>query len=307
MGLLGGGQSSYFGGAGTNPATAGGGLLGGSGIGLPSLASTPSTPLTSPPATPSAPATSPSAPPDLSTGNNGQVYTVSRIVTETASSSSTPTSAPAHTKSFLENKPLSGTIFGLLGLVVLVLIIVLATCIFRRRRRNRLLDDAVSFDPRLLAAATDHYDGSEKGQSSHGHSSNPSLGTLGSGRAQGYGTTYNAEPFQYPAYYSGAPQPPQQHPDFYGAPQPSQQQFAAHQQPYYSTYAPPMAAEPPAPAPAGLSPAPVTRHRAQHSIPRVPVPAELPEEFGSSEEDSRSVESPKTLQVRATHSPANSV
>ncbi|KAJ7179262.1 hypothetical protein C8R46DRAFT_633634 [Mycena filopes] len=261
-------------------------------------ASTPSAPPpSSPPSstpTPSAPATSASALPEVSTGSNGQVYTVSNIILETASSSSTPTSAP-HSESFLQNKALSGSVFGVLGLLVLVLIVVLVTFVFRRRRRNRLLDDAVSFDPRLLAAA-DRYDGSEKG-----HSANPSLGTLGSSAqpAQGYGTTYSAEPFQFyggaqPAYY-GASQPPQQHPGFYGAPQAPQQQaeYPGASQAYYSPYVPPMAAEP---TPASLSPAPVTQHRAQHSIPRIPVPVDLPEEFGSSEE-SHSVESPKTLKV----------
>lgn len=254
-----------------------------------------------PPATPSTPT---SALPDVTTDSAGVRHTVSNTVFVTGSAAS-QSSTPVHSTSFLENKPLSGAVFGLAGLVGLVLIVFLVSFFLRRRRRNRLLDDAVSFDPSLLAPA-DRYDGSEKG-----HSSNESLGTTGSGRPMpGYGTTYNPEPAQY-AYgggsqqpYYGAPQPAQ-HPEYYGAPQPAQHQeyYGAPQQtqqPYYSPYVPPMADAPPHTL-AGTTPA--THKRAQHSIPRVPVPAQpLPEEFGSSEQDRRtSVEESdfwaKTLKV----------
>lgn len=52
-------------------------------------------------------------------------------------------------KSFLENKPLSGTIFGLIGLVVLIALVVFITGYVRRRSRNRLHDDAagISWNP----------------------------------------------------------------------------------------------------------------------------------------------------------------
>ncbi|KAJ6539209.1 hypothetical protein B0H19DRAFT_1177714 [Mycena capillaripes] len=257
----------------------------------PPPTSTPTPTPTPPPAAPSNPSL---ALPDVTTDSAGGRHTVSNTVFVTGSTAS-QSSTPAHNTSFLENKPLSGAVFGLAGLVGLVLIVFLVSFFLRRRRRNRLLDDAVSFDPTLLAAA-DRYDGSEKG-----HSSNASLGTTGSGRPMpGYGTTYNAEPAQY-AYgggsqqpYYGAPQPAQ-HQEYYGAPQ-------QMQQPYYSTYVPPMADAPPHTL-AGTTPA--THKRAQHSIPRVPVPAQpLPQEFGSSEQDRRtSVEESefwaKTLKVSA--------
>ncbi|KAF8192597.1 hypothetical protein BJ912DRAFT_267321 [Pholiota molesta] len=72
-------------------------------------------------------------------------------VTETASASST-TSSPSTTavvtnQSFLENKAGSGVVFGLVGLVGLVLIIMGATFFIRRRRSNKLLKEALSFDP----------------------------------------------------------------------------------------------------------------------------------------------------------------
>lgn len=201
------------------------------------------------------------------------------------SGASTQSAAPQHHTSFLQNKALSGTVFGLAGLVGLVLIVVLITFALRRRRRSRLLDDAVSFDPGLV----DRYDGSEKG-----HSSNPSLGTVGSapygGPVAGYGT-YNPEPVQQHSYggpqqaYYGGPQQP----EYYGAPQNAQQ-------PYYSPYVPPMADAPPTTSLANPS-------RGTHNIPRVPVPAKpLPAEFGSSDQDNRlSVEESefwaKTLKV----------
>ncbi|KAJ7276262.1 hypothetical protein B0H12DRAFT_1227431 [Mycena haematopus] len=262
----------------------------------PNSVSSSVTAVSSPPAssfTPTSTSNSVSVSTGLSTDNNGNVYTVSTVVTETASGAATTSAAPAHHESFLENKPLSGTIFALSGLVALVLIVVLVTWVFRRRRRDRLLDDAVSFDPSLLAATTEQYDASEKG-----HSSNASLGTLGSGRP--YGPTYQADPYNpYGARQQYGGPPPQQ--AYYGAPQPAQQPEyyygGAAQQPYYSGYVPPMTDAPP-PALAATTSAP----RATHTIPRVPVPPQpLPKEFGSSEPDRTSIEESefwaKTLKV----------
>ncbi|KAJ6516032.1 hypothetical protein C8R45DRAFT_958516 [Mycena sanguinolenta] len=235
----------------------------------------------------------------VSTEADGAVTTVSNIVFETQSSAPTTSAAPSTHESFLQNKALSGSVFGVAGLIVLVLLVILATCVFRRRRRNRLLDDAVSFDPSLLATA-EQYDASEKG-----HSSSGSLGTLGSARPYG-ATTSQARADAYNPYGARQPQygggmPPQQQ-TYYGAPQ--QVEYyndygSAAQQPYYSNYVPPMTDAPPASLAATTSTA-----RPTHNIPRVPVPLQpLPKEFGSSESepDRTSVEESefwaKTLKV----------
>lgn len=233
-----------------------------------------------------APTSSPPATTSLqdvtSTGSNGVVHTYTDTQVFTASGSAEPSqTAPVaadHKTSFLQNKALSGTVFALVGILGLILIIVAATFVLRRRARNRLLDDAVSFDPGLLAAANN----AEKG-----HSSNASLGTLGSGRpVPSYGT-YRAEPVQ-------------QYPEYYGAAQNAQQSYYPNaQQPYYSAYVPPMADVPPPSAVGGSA---FTSQTPQHNIPRVPVPAgHLPNEFGSSSDHRRSTEESefwaRTLQV----------
>ncbi|KAJ7179855.1 hypothetical protein C8R43DRAFT_377245 [Mycena crocata] len=239
---------------------------------LPSSSSeTPSASAVSSPPISTSAATTPL--PDVTTGADGAVHTVSHVVTVAAAETSAST-PPAHKQSFLQNKALSGIVFALAGLLALVLIVTLATLVVRRRRRKQLMDDAVSFDPGLLAAATsaDRYDGSEKG-----HSSNASLGTVVSGgrSVPGYGA-YRSEPLQYPEYY-GAPNTPQ--PEYYSTSQQSEYHGAV-QQPYYSAYVPPMAEATPPPA--------VSASRApSHSIPRVPVPQPLPAEFGSSDRDNR--------------------
>ncbi|KAJ6599204.1 hypothetical protein DFH09DRAFT_1303726 [Mycena vulgaris] len=232
------------------------------------------------------------------TGADGVGHTVTHVVT-VPSAASSQSAAPVANKSFLQNKALSGAVFGVAGAIGLVLIIILATLAVRRSKRRRLLDDAVSFDPGLLAAA-DRYDGSEKGHGSHA-----SLGTTGSGRpapapapTAGYGN-YRTEPAQYyggsqnaqSEYYGGSQNAQSeyygasrsaQQPDYYGAPQHAQQ-------PYYSAYVPPMADDHP---PSSLAAA--TPSRAQpHAISRVPVPQQpLPAEFGSSADhgDRRSIE-----------------
>ncbi|KAJ7699941.1 hypothetical protein B0H17DRAFT_1047799 [Mycena rosella] len=209
-------------------------------------------------------------PPDLSTGTglstgaDGAVQTVSRVFTVTTDPSQT--AAPAvRTKSFLENKPVSGTIFAFIAILGLVLIFGIARFAMRRRRRRRLLDDAVSFDPGLLAAATERYDGSEKG-----YSSAASVRTMGSGPASGYPSSYyGATQNQNPSSYYGATQNPS---PYYGA-----NQNPTAQQPYYSAYVPPMA-DTSAPSSLAGTRAP------PHTIPRVPVPQQpLPAEFGSSD------------------------
>lgn len=53
---------------------------------------------------------------------------------------------------------MSGTVFAMLGFVGLILIITLATITVRRRRNNRLVEEAVSFDPAVHMEATKAYD-----------------------------------------------------------------------------------------------------------------------------------------------------
>lgn len=99
------------------------------------------------------------------------------LVTSYAGSTASPTTAP---KSFLQNGPLEGGVFALVGIVILIIIFVIVTFTLRRRRRNRLdraVADAVTFDP----SVTEHYideenrmDTAEKhrfsgSSSSHGH------------------------------------------------------------------------------------------------------------------------------------------
>ncbi|KAK7061602.1 hypothetical protein R3P38DRAFT_2830413 [Favolaschia claudopus] len=247
---------------------------------LPESSSAPASESVSPsPSSASPPPTSPPPASPSSTGEvvttepNGVVKTLINTVFETAPATNTDVaSPPAKQQSFLQNKALSGTVFALSGLVAVVLIVIVVTWVFRRRRRNRLLDDAVSFDPSLLATA-DQYDGSEKG---HGHSANPSLGSLANPHS-GYGSSAYHEPAQY----GGAP--------YGGAAQYQQQAYYA----YYSSYVPPMT-DAPAPGLAGTAAAAApavarSTSRGQHNIPRVPVPPSkaLPEEFGrGSVEDS---------------------
>jgi len=144
----------------------------------------------------------------VSSGDNGAVKTVSKVVTATAgaSQSSTAAGASQHTSSFLQNKPLAGAVFALVGIVVLVLLFIATTFFLRRRRRSRLLDDAVSFDPGLISAAE---------RSEKGHASSASLG---SGRGMA------AAPSEYYRQQYGQPQyEPQQ----YG-----QQQYGQQYTPY---------------------------------------------------------------------------
>ena len=88
-----------------------------------------------------------STPPLLTTGPNGPI-----TITETSSSTVPPPSGTPDTrgKSFLENKPLAGFVFGLSGVAALIIVVIAVTSYKRRRNRKRLLADAsnFSFDPR---------------------------------------------------------------------------------------------------------------------------------------------------------------
>ncbi|KAF9263543.1 hypothetical protein L218DRAFT_999419 [Marasmius fiardii PR-910] len=136
----------------------------------------------------------------VETTSNGVKQTVTAFVTHSASS--TPTTAPVTNKSFLQNKPLSGFVFALCGIVGVVLIILTATFAMRRRRRMKLENEAISYDP-SIGRGSYHDDMetrlvNEKASSEHGT-------TFGS--AGVYGTTYAPKPDgmyydqgHYPAY-----------------------------------------------------------------------------------------------------------
>ncbi|KAK7049656.1 hypothetical protein VNI00_005687 [Paramarasmius palmivorus] len=78
------------------------------------------------------------------TTSNGQRHTV--FVTQEATPTESAGPPPTH-KSFLQNKPLSGFVFALAGVVGLVLIILIATFTMRRQRRKKLTNEALSYEP----------------------------------------------------------------------------------------------------------------------------------------------------------------
>ncbi|KAF9645677.1 hypothetical protein BDM02DRAFT_3119827 [Thelephora ganbajun] len=90
---------------------------------------------------------SPTPTPSLLTGSDGPI-----TVTETTSATAPPSTGTSESKgkSFLENKPLAGTVFGLVGLVVLIIMTTIVVSFMRRRNQRRLLADAsnFSFDPK---------------------------------------------------------------------------------------------------------------------------------------------------------------
>ncbi|KAJ8595309.1 hypothetical protein M405DRAFT_370044 [Rhizopogon salebrosus TDB-379] len=107
-----------------------------------------------------------------SSDSTGIVY-----VTSYAEITASPTTTP---ESFLQNGPLEGGVFALVGIVILIIIFVIITFTIRRRRRNRLdraVADAVTFDPsvaehyideenRMTTAEKHRFSGSSSG---HGH------------------------------------------------------------------------------------------------------------------------------------------
>lgn len=91
----------------------------------------------------------PTPTPDQATQASAYVVTTDGVTTTItrpldATSSVTATSTPP--KSFLQNKALSGTVFGVAGFVVLILIVILSTLAVRKRQRNRLERDAELFN-----------------------------------------------------------------------------------------------------------------------------------------------------------------
>ncbi|KAG1755844.1 hypothetical protein EDB19DRAFT_1902026 [Suillus lakei] len=126
-----------------------------------SVSTSSSTPTPTPTSTPtSTPTPVPSASVIVlaSTSGTSIIY-----VTSTASSLASATAAAP--QSFLQNKPLEGGVFALIGIVIMVMIFVVVTYAIRRRQRNRLESDiagAITFDP----AVNKHYGDEEKGTNS---------------------------------------------------------------------------------------------------------------------------------------------
>lgn len=142
-------------------------------------------------------------------------------MTSTASSLASATAAAP--QSFLQNKPLEGGVFALIGIVIMIMIFVVVTYAIRRRQRNRLesdIADAITFDP----AVNKHYGDEEKGTSSfdkyrlsrsssgHGYGfvygpqlayASPRVPQYGHYGSQGYEQqppTYHVPPTQGPVY-----------------------------------------------------------------------------------------------------------
>ncbi|KAG1892617.1 hypothetical protein F4604DRAFT_1700522 [Suillus subluteus] len=151
-----------------------------------------------------------------STSGTGIVY-----LTSTASTSASATAAAP--QSFLQNKPLEGGVFALVGIVIMIMIFVVITYTIRRRRRSRFendIADNITFDP----AVTEHYGDEEKGKntlnksrlsgssSGHGHGfgygpqlayAQPAVPQYGYYGSQGYeqqAAAYHVPPTQGPVY-----------------------------------------------------------------------------------------------------------
>ncbi|KAG1753891.1 uncharacterized protein EDB91DRAFT_1242855 [Suillus paluster] len=184
--------------------------------------STPSTSSTSAPTPNSIPTPTPtptSTPTPTPTPSTSQIVYTSTdgtsivYVTSIATSSTSATAAPA--ESFLQNKPLEGGVFALVGIVVMVIIFVVVTYTIRRRRHNRLegvIADAITFDPMV----SEHYVDEESRMNT---SDKYRLSGSSSGHGHGLGYAPNL------AY---APPVPPKYP-YYG--QGYEQQAAAYQAP----------------------------------------------------------------------------
>jgi len=127
----------------------------------------------------------------------------------------------------LQNKPLQGGVFALVGIVVMVIIFVIITFTIRRRNRNRLdrdIADAITFDPtvteryideesRMNTAEKYRFSGSSSGHG-HGFGYTPQLASAQPMPVQyGYGQGYEQQaayrvpqaPAQAPIYNQDKP------------------------------------------------------------------------------------------------------
>ncbi|KAF8076241.1 hypothetical protein FPV67DRAFT_404980 [Lyophyllum atratum] len=146
------------------------------------------------------------APSVFETTSGGKVHT---ITTFTDAAPSSTQSAVPPPKGFLQNKVLSGVVFSLVGLIGLVIILAIATFALRRKRNNKLQNEALSFDPSSTMDSTHHY-GSEKGRFSMGFGSPRTSDDHNNHGATGYGNTFGANHTQgrRPEQDISFPQPP---------------------------------------------------------------------------------------------------
>lgn len=126
-----------------------------------------------------------------------------------AAPSSTQSAVTPPPKAFLQNKVLSGVVFALVGLVGLVIILAIATFALRRKRNNKLLNEAISFNPSSTMDSTHHY-GAEKGRLSMGFGSPRTSDDHNTHGATGYGSAFGANHPQgrRPEQDMSFPQPP---------------------------------------------------------------------------------------------------
>ncbi|TFY75346.1 hypothetical protein EWM64_g8666 [Hericium alpestre] len=118
----------------------------------------------------------PTSPSPVVQTEGDSVFTVTSSV---AASSPATSSSTSHAKSFLDNKPLEGGVFAVVGIIGLVIIVTLLTMTMRRRRRNKELEEAVSFAP-----TTDHYYDEEKANNGPSRISQSSSGS----HSRGFGS-----------------------------------------------------------------------------------------------------------------------
>lgn len=156
------------------------------------------------------PSVLPADTPSLPTSQAGEPTTITQTSSATDSPSSTGIPG-VKGKSFLENKPLSGFVFGLSGLVFLILVFVIVTSFMRRRNRKRLLADAsnFSFDPRDVedGASDEKYSHSglvNQHSIGHGHNDYPLDGRVAT--AIGGGSISRSGPSHSPPMPNYIPQ-----------------------------------------------------------------------------------------------------
>lgn len=133
----------------------------------------------------------------------------------------------------MQNKPLSGTVFGLVGLVGLVLLIAASTWFIRRSRKNRLERAAEAFDDALPGGAGGGYTDDKLTRSGSGRSSGSGAGSadgLVSQRNRFSDGTSNQVPAQSTAGYGQYAAYGAYNNTGYGA---AYQQPAAYQNPAY--------------------------------------------------------------------------
>ncbi|CAA7259554.1 unnamed protein product [Cyclocybe aegerita] len=114
-------------------------------------------------------------PPTSETSQLGATtHTVTAFASDTSASAAPSEVATPQRSSFLQNKAASGVVFGIVGLIGLILIVFLATFALRRRRNKKLLEDAVSFDPSKVGTVYQDMEagpGGEKASMSTAHGS----------------------------------------------------------------------------------------------------------------------------------------